>query len=200
MVIRKLFKFEAAHIVRNCSSERCKYSIHGHSFKVEVFLTSRGLDRGGMVLDFGLLKREVGMVLDAFDHSTLVWDRDNQEYIDAVSKFSERVIMMPFTPSAESLSILLFMLIDSVLKNTVFKNGEKMVKLKSGRVWETETGWAEADSFDVQGYNDPQGLLKRFVPSSSIIEESWGDRDLIQEIMEGKKYYMPEAEQQVKLD
>lgn len=200
MVIRKLFKFEAAHIVRNCSSERCKYSIHGHSFKVEVFLTSRRLDRGGMVLDFGLLKREVGMVLDAFDHSTLVWDRDNQEYIDAVSKFSERVIMMPFTPSAESLSILLFMLIDSVLKNTVFKNGEKMVKLKSVRVWETETGWAEADSFDVQGYNDPQGLLKRFVPSSSIIEESWGDRDLIQEIMEGKKYYMPEAEQQVKLD
>ncbi len=200
MVIRKLFKFEAAHIVRNCSSERCKYSIHGHSFKVEVFLTSRGLDRGGMVLDFGLLKREVGMVLDAFDHSTLVWDRDNKEYIDAVSKFSERVIMMPFTPSAESLSILFFMLIDSVLKNTVFKNGEKMVKLKSVRVWETETGWAEADSFDVQGYNDPQGLLKRFVPSSSIIEESWGDRDLIQEIMEGKKYYMPEAEQQVKLD
>ena len=92
------------------------------------------------------------------------------------------------------------MLIDSVLKNTVFKNGEKMVRLKSVRVWETETGWAEADSFDVQGYNDPQGLLKRFVPSSSIIEESWGDRDLIQEIMEGKKYYMPEAEQQVKLD
>jgi 6-pyruvoyltetrahydropterin/6-carboxytetrahydropterin synthase len=200
MVIRKLFKFEAAHIVRNCSSERCKYSIHGHSFKVEVFLTSRGLDRGGMVLDFGLLKREVGMILDAFDHSTLVWDRDNQEYIDAVSKFSERVIMMPFTPSAESLSILLFMLIDSVLKNTVFKNGEKMVKLKSVRVWETETGWAEADSFDVQGYNDPQGLLKRFIPSPSIIEESWGDRDLIQEIIEGKKYYMPEAEQQVKLD
>ena len=59
---------------------------------------------------------------------------------------------------------------------------------------------AEADSFDVQGYNDPQGLLKRFVPSPSIIEESWGDRDLIQEIIEGKKYYMPEAEQQVKLD
>ncbi|MDN5891534.1 MAG: 6-carboxytetrahydropterin synthase QueD, partial [Psychrobacter sp.] len=27
MRIRKLFKFENAHIVRNCSSERCKHSI-----------------------------------------------------------------------------------------------------------------------------------------------------------------------------
>ncbi|HCN16273.1 MAG TPA: 6-carboxytetrahydropterin synthase QueD, partial [Moraxellaceae bacterium] len=34
MRIRKLFKFENAHIVRNCSSDRCKYSIHGHSYQI----------------------------------------------------------------------------------------------------------------------------------------------------------------------
>ncbi|MBP8064536.1 MAG: 6-carboxytetrahydropterin synthase QueD, partial [Acinetobacter sp.] len=31
MIIRKLFKFENAHVVRNCTSDRCKRSIHGHS-------------------------------------------------------------------------------------------------------------------------------------------------------------------------
>ena len=45
MIIRKLFKFEGAHIVRDCSSDRCKFSIHGHSYVVEVFLTSDKLDR-----------------------------------------------------------------------------------------------------------------------------------------------------------
>lgn len=30
MLIRKLFKFENAHIVRGCSTRRCSHSIHGH--------------------------------------------------------------------------------------------------------------------------------------------------------------------------
>ncbi|MBY0444649.1 MAG: 6-carboxytetrahydropterin synthase, partial [Burkholderiales bacterium] len=44
MLIRKLFKFENAHIVRNCSSERCRSSIHGHSYRVEVLLEANALD------------------------------------------------------------------------------------------------------------------------------------------------------------
>ena len=35
MIIRKLFKFENAHIVRGCSTQRCRASLHGHSYKVE---------------------------------------------------------------------------------------------------------------------------------------------------------------------
>ena len=54
MIIRKLFEFENAHIVRFCSSKRCKSSIHGHSYKVEVLLESKYLDNAGMVYDFGL--------------------------------------------------------------------------------------------------------------------------------------------------
>lgn len=56
MLIRKLFKFENAHVVRNCTSDRCKRSIHGHSYKVELLLKASKLDHGQMVYDFGLLK------------------------------------------------------------------------------------------------------------------------------------------------
>jgi len=38
MLIRKLFRFENAHIVRNCSSDRCSRSLHGHSYVVEFLL------------------------------------------------------------------------------------------------------------------------------------------------------------------
>ncbi|MEL0028882.1 MAG: 6-carboxytetrahydropterin synthase, partial [Perlucidibaca sp.] len=46
MLIRKLFRFENAHIVRNCSSDRCRRSIHGHSYQVEVLLEAHALDHG----------------------------------------------------------------------------------------------------------------------------------------------------------
>ena len=57
MIIRKLFKFENAHIVRGCSSTRCRSSIHGHSYKVELLFESDFLDDGHMVYDFGLMKQ-----------------------------------------------------------------------------------------------------------------------------------------------
>ncbi|HDN7360701.1 TPA: 6-carboxytetrahydropterin synthase [Salmonella enterica subsp. enterica serovar Agona] len=40
MLIRKRFKFENDHIVigRGCSIRRCAYSLHGHSYKVELLL------------------------------------------------------------------------------------------------------------------------------------------------------------------
>ncbi len=40
MLIRKLFKFENAHIVRDCTTQRCSENIHGHSYKIEVLLES----------------------------------------------------------------------------------------------------------------------------------------------------------------
>jgi len=44
MLIRKLFKFENAHVVRGCSTRRCSHSIHGHSCKVELLLEAHALD------------------------------------------------------------------------------------------------------------------------------------------------------------
>ena len=55
MLIRKLFRFENAHIVRGCSTRRYAHSIHGHSYKVELLLEAHALDHGQMVYDFGLL-------------------------------------------------------------------------------------------------------------------------------------------------
>ena len=47
MIIRKLFRAENSHVVRNCTSERCKGTIngvgeggiHGHSYVFQVFLS-----------------------------------------------------------------------------------------------------------------------------------------------------------------
>ncbi len=77
MIIRKLFKFENAHVVRGCSTQRCRASIHGHSYKVEVLFESKYLDNGQMVYDFGLMKRGMKELIDSFDHGVAIWDGDD---------------------------------------------------------------------------------------------------------------------------
>ena len=95
MLIRKLFRFENAHIVRNCSSDRCSRSIHGHSYQVEILLEAHALDNGQMIYDFGLLKGHVKDLIDSFDHAVAFWDKDNAEYIAFCKQFSARWISLP---------------------------------------------------------------------------------------------------------
>ena len=144
MIIRKLFKFEGAHIVRDCSSQRCSTSIHGHSYVVEIFLTARGLDNGQMIVDFGLLKTTIKDIVDSFDHAWSYWNRESEDFRAFVRKESARWIEMPVSPSAEMYSLMFFFILDKVIQNTEFNNGEKGVRLHSVRVHETETGYAES--------------------------------------------------------
>ena len=142
MLIRKQFKFEGAHIVRKCSSLRCRKSIHGHSYIVEVFIKSNTLDNGQMVYDFGLLGA-VKEFIDSFDHTYVMWRDENKEFKDFIKANSDRYIEMPVSPSAECFSLVFFKFIDFILNRTEYKNGEGTVELHSVRVHETATGYAE---------------------------------------------------------
>lgn len=105
MIIRKQFKFEGAHIVRNCTSQRCRENIHGHSYIVEVFITSDRLDNGYMVMDFCRLK-QVKEFIESFDHSYSLWNRENQEFKDFIYRYNKRVVEIPVSPSAEGYALL----------------------------------------------------------------------------------------------
>lgn len=149
MIIRKLFKFEAAHLVRNCISEKCAKNIHGHSFKVETFFTSSGLDRGQMVVDFGVIKTIISDFINSFDHSYLIWQKESNVVKDNIKQITERWIELPYSPSAESLSILFFHVINNLVNKQKFNNREQNVKLFAIRIHETDTGYAEARESDL---------------------------------------------------
>ena len=143
MVIRKLFKFEGAHIVRNCTSERCRENIHGHSYIVEVFITSNKLDKGYMITDFARLSK-IKEMIDSFDHSYILWDQEDDEFKEFVYKYNKRVVEIPVSPSAEGFALLFLKVSDSIISNMERVNGEGNVKVSSVRVHETATGYAEA--------------------------------------------------------
>ena len=146
MIIRKLFKFEAGHIVRNCNSIRCSHSEHGHSYKVEVFFESNILTDYGMVIDFGDLK-EIRDFLDRFDHSYHFWQGESEEFKNFHRKYDARNIELPFSPTAENYAIYFLKAIKEILRNSKFDN--KAAKCISVRVHETDTGYAEANEIDL---------------------------------------------------
>ncbi|WP_024787186.1 MULTISPECIES: 6-pyruvoyl trahydropterin synthase family protein [unclassified Lebetimonas] len=191
MIIRKLFKFENAHIVRNCTSRRCSRSIHGHSYKVEILLESNFLDNGGMVYDFGLMKTTIKELIDSFDHAITLWKYDNSEYIEFAKKFSERWIILPVNPSAEQFSRVFFLMVDRVLGLTVFRNNEKNIKVNSVIVHETDTGYARCfreDAYNIENMGEIN--LKEIIFSDQIKKE-WSDYYMWDKIIKGENFINP---------
>jgi len=148
MIIRKKFRFEGAHIVRNCTSQRCRENIHGHSYEVEVFLKSNQLDKGFMVMDFVLLANAAEFI-HSFDHSYTLWDKETDEVKEAIYRINTRVAEIPVSPSAEGYALMFFFVINRIISKTKLVNGEGNVKLHAIRVHETQSGYAEASSEDL---------------------------------------------------
>lgn len=148
MIISKEYKFEAAHRVKNCASTRCSKNIHGHSFRILVQLHSNALDKGDMVVDFGLLKATIGEFIDWFDHSLIVWTED-EELLDVARTVNERIVALGINSTAENLSKIFFMACHTFIEKTIFCNGETNVSVQSVRVHETATGYAECTLLDI---------------------------------------------------
>ncbi len=190
MIIRKLFKFENAHIVRDCSTQRCSENIHGHSYKVEVLLESNYLDHGQMVYDFGLTKLSIKEMIDSFDHAITLWNGDDEGYIDAMKKYSNRWIELPVSPSAEQFSRVIYLITERILECTHMQNGEREVRLNSIIVHETETGYAQGFASDA--HSKLMGEIKlEDIKFSTQIQREWSDTNLWKKLLKKENIKHP---------
>lgn len=196
MRIRKLFKFENAHIVRNCSSDRCKRSIHGHSYQIELILEANRLDYGQMVYDFGLLKYHIKDLIDSFDHAICFWHNDDPNYIAMCKQFSARWIGLPVSPSAEQFSRIVFFWAQAVLQQTQMQNGEADVQVYSVIAHETATGYAQCFLADIE--NPQMGVLQLAdFTFSEQIKNEWADPQLYDNLLNNKRFYNPNVTHEV---
>ena len=67
--LKVVTKFAAAHQLTMVGS-KCE-NMHGHNWKVEVHVTGEKLDDGGVVMDFGEIKRHVAEIMSMLDHKYL---------------------------------------------------------------------------------------------------------------------------------
>ncbi len=190
MIIRKLFKFENAHIVRGCSSVKCRSSLHGHSYKIELLFESNFLDNGQMVYDFGLMKQNMKALVESFDHAITLWSGDDAKYAQDMKAHSERWVELPVSPSAEQFSRVIFFMIDKLLSLTSTVNGEKEVKLHSVIVHETDTGYAQAFKEDAYSKNMGSINLEEIVFSDEV-KNDWADKELWEKMKNEESFVNP---------
>jgi len=184
MIIRKLFKFENAHIVRNCSTRRCSENLHGHSYQVEVLLESNYLDHGQMVYDFGLTKLYMKTLIDAFDHGITLWREDDPHYLEAMKRYSSRWIELPVSPSAEQFARVIYLMLERVLSCMQMQNGERNVRLHSIIVHETQTGYAQA--FEEDAHSELMGKIELSeITFSEQVKCEWEDPELWDKLLKG---------------
>ena len=144
--IRKLFRVEMAHVLAKADSRGCVSTIHGHSYRIELFFTSANLNSDGMVLDFGLVKRKLTNYLKGWDHALVIPDEDvraDAQLCHGGNRFSSlerhhlitgnvRVKQVPYNPTAEEMA-------RDIYQCVKMQFGE----LSKVRIHETDTGYAE---------------------------------------------------------
>ena len=67
--VRVTADFAAAHFLRDYHG-KCE-NLHGHNYKVYAHVQGASLDEGGMLLDFGELKKALREVCSRLDHTNL---------------------------------------------------------------------------------------------------------------------------------
>ncbi|ADN02691.1 6-carboxytetrahydropterin synthase QueD [Spirochaeta thermophila] len=99
-VVRAEGTFAAAHYLSSYHG-KCE-TLHGHNYRVRAYAAGRKLDEGGMVLDFGILKKALREVLARLDHTNLndhpfFQENPSAERI-ATYVYEEMVKKLPGTP------------------------------------------------------------------------------------------------------
>jgi 6-pyruvoyltetrahydropterin/6-carboxytetrahydropterin synthase len=115
--VKIVSQFAAAHRLENFYG-KCE-ALHGHNWKVEVFLVGNNLDRTGLLMDFGVVKARTKEVLEELDH----------KYLNELAAFQDR------NPSSENLACYLYERLGAVLN----RDG---VKIHRVNVWESDTSCA----------------------------------------------------------
>jgi 6-pyruvoyltetrahydropterin/6-carboxytetrahydropterin synthase len=113
--------FAAAHNLREFYG-RCE-NLHGHNWFVEAVVRAKELDKIGLAMDFGIIKKNLSAVLDELDH----------EYLNEKEEFKAQ------NPSSENIAKFIF---DRLAPSIVASSGGR-ARLHSVSAWESDNACAK---------------------------------------------------------
>lgn len=67
--LKVVSRFAAAHQLRMVAT-KCE-NLHGHNWRVEVYLAGQELNNAGVLMDFGEIKVHLRKIIDSLDHKFL---------------------------------------------------------------------------------------------------------------------------------
>ena len=136
--------FAAAHFLRHYHG-KCE-NLHGHNYRVRLTVRGTVLDEGGMLVDFGVLKKQLREIIGTVDHTNL---NDHPFFTDE-------------DPSAERIALFLYRemhgrLPDLTFQRSKFSRRRRIVHLTS----RSEPGVSVGESFVPGSGTQPSPYLTR---------------------------------------
>ena len=107
--------FSSAHLLRNYAG-KCA-NLHGHNYRVEVYVRGHKLDKADMLADFAEIKTAMRKVVDYLDHKN----------INELPPFDREM-----NPTAERLA-------EYFLAEVAREINNQRVQVYKVRIWETDT-------------------------------------------------------------
>lgn len=141
--ICKTFEIESGHILSK-HLDKCRFP-HGHTRKVECVFAAASLDERDMVFDFSQIKGMLADFLERYDHA-LCMNTEDKQYAFFKETYGERVIgFEKQDPTTEVMAKTLYDTLEGALEREKTEENavRACVRLRSVRVWETSSTWAE---------------------------------------------------------
>jgi len=107
----------AAHQLREFQG-KCE-QLHGHNWKIEVYVTGDTLGEDGLLIDFRLIKKDTKKVLDELDH----------KFLNELEPFKKE------NPSSENIARYIYESISHTLNNDA-------IRISKVSAWESDTACA----------------------------------------------------------
>ncbi len=128
--------FDAAHRVMEHDS-KCKF-LHGHRYVIEANFESNALNKLGMVIDFGVIKKKLGKWIDDnWDHNTILSKDDKELGKNIERAISQKVFYLDKNPTAENMADYL---LNRICPELFIEDG---VKCSAIRLYETPNAWVD---------------------------------------------------------
>lgn len=138
ITITRRLEFDAGHRIMHHES-KCA-TLHGHRYVVEIEATADVLDPLGRIIDFSVLKKNIGGWIDEhWDHTTLLC-REDEKTIELISECPgfKKPFICDFNPTAENVAEYL---LKEVCPLMMYSTGITITKIA---LWETPNCRAEA--------------------------------------------------------
>ena len=110
--------FAAAHQLKMVG-EKCE-NLHGHNWKVEVYLQGERLNHAGVLIDFGEIKQKVAEIMGSLDH----------KFLNDIGMFNDG-----YPPSSENIAHY----VATQLQNRIHEPGIAVSRVTA---WESENACA----------------------------------------------------------
>ena len=136
ITISRRLEWDAAHRIPGHEGA-CK-AIHGHRYVAEIEVSGPQMDALGRIVDFGVIKTEVGGWIDRnFDHTALFSRADTA--VAAIAELNAAmdrpVYWLDAAPTAENIAAEL----GRVIPDLLAPHGIQLIAVK---LWETPNCWA----------------------------------------------------------